>query len=62
LAGQTNNGNGDGVSREILEDGWLKDTAGNAEEKEWLRGPATPRRRQSLILPYRFELIWEGAA
>jgi hypothetical protein len=28
----------------------------------WLRGPATPRKRHSLILPYRFELIREVAA
>jgi hypothetical protein len=28
--------------------------------KRWLRGPATPRKRHSLILPYRFELIREG--
>jgi hypothetical protein len=28
----------------------------------WLRGPATPRKRHSLILPYRFELIHEVAA
>ena len=24
---------------------------------EWLRGPATPRKRHPLIFPYRFELI-----
>jgi hypothetical protein len=29
---------------------------------EWLRGPATPRKRHSLILPYRFELIRSLAA
>ena len=28
----------------------------------WLRGPATPRKRHSLILPYRFELTSEVAA
>jgi len=28
----------------------------------WLRGPATPRKRHSLILPYRFELIRKAAA
>jgi hypothetical protein len=28
----------------------------------WLRGPATPRNRHSLILPYRFELIRDVAA
>jgi hypothetical protein len=29
---------------------------------KWLRGPATPRKRHSLILPYRFELIRKAAA
>jgi len=29
---------------------------------EWLRGPATPRKRHSLILPYRFELTRDVAA
>jgi hypothetical protein len=28
----------------------------------WLRGPATLRKRHSLILPYRFELIRGVAA
>jgi hypothetical protein len=29
---------------------------------EWLRGPATPRKRHSLVLPYRFELNRDVAA
>jgi len=32
------------------------------QEDKWLRGPATPRSRHLLILPYRFELIPEMAA
>jgi hypothetical protein len=29
---------------------------------QWLRGPATPRKRHPLILPYRFGLIRDVAA
>jgi hypothetical protein len=47
---------------DLLGNGWTEGASRLTGGFGWSRGPATPRKRHSLILPYRFELIRDVAA